>query len=82
MKAKAASGSPFAAHCDKNRETWNFTASRMAAASYAKNGECELTLSYAEPLSRLTSEQRERLKNPQSRKELFCTLIDVGLLKI
>lgn len=81
MKAKKAEGNPFQHHCGNIREIWDYTAARVAADEWAKRGNEELTLSYAEPLSRLSASQRERLCTTNSRKEIFATLLALGFFE-
>ena len=60
------------------KDIWNFTASRVAAAKWAKCGELELTLSLCGVLANLTAGERETLERTRSAKEMLAILQGIG----
>lgn len=73
-------GSYFREHCGESRETFNFIAPRIAGEVWMKSRENELSLSLAEPLSRLSKAQREKLQTSSSSKEISEIAKAAGLL--
>ena len=78
-RAFAEHGSYFREYCGETKEIFAFVASRVAGEVWAKNGESELSLSLAGPLSRLTDAERRTLIESRSQKEIFACLKAAGL---
>ena len=78
IRAKNESGSPFHSNCGELKDIWNFTASRVAAAKWAKSGESELTLSLCGVLAKLTAAERETLEQTRSAREMLAILRRIG----
>ena len=71
FRANYEHGSYFREHCGEIREIVAFVASHMAGAEWEKNHNREMTLSLAEPLSRLTAAERETIMTTKSHKKIF-----------
>ena len=72
-------GSYFREYCGEIKEIFAFVASRIAGETWVKNHENELSLSLADPLSRLTEAEREILTESRSQKEIFEVVKSAGL---
>ena len=70
-RANSEHGSYFREYCGEVREIFSFVASHMAGAEWEKNHNEEMTLSLAEPLSRLTAADRETVMTTKSHKEII-----------
>ena len=75
-------GSYFRESCGKVKEIFEFVAPRVASMYWLKKKERELSLSLAEPFSRLSDSDKERLMTSKSQKEIFDISKKVGLLTI
>ena len=73
-------GSYFRESCGEVKEIFEFVAPRVACMYWSKKKERELSLSLAEPLSRLSDSDKERLMTSKSQKEIFDISKKVGLL--
>ena len=78
IRAKNESGNPFHSNCGELKDIWNFTASRVAAAQWAKCGASELTLSLCGVLANLTAAERETLERTRSAREMLTILRGIG----
>ena len=80
-EAKLEHGSYFRENCHEFRETFAFTASRVAGRQWEKTGEEELSVSLLGPLSRLTDGERKQLMASKSGNEIVEILKKAGFLQ-
>ena len=80
-EAKLQYGSYFRESCQEVRETFAFTASRVAGRRWEDTGEEELSVSLLGPLTRLTEEEREHLTASRSANEIVEILQNAGFLQ-
>lgn len=80
-EAKREHGSCFRENCHEFRETFAFTASRVAGRQWENTGEEELSISLLGPLSRLTEEERKQLMASKSGNEIVEVLQKTGFLQ-
>ena len=78
-KAKVAHGDYFREFCGDNKEIFDFVASRIIGRKWTETGNDELTLSLAEPVSRITAAERETVMKTRSQKEMYDIAQAAGL---
>ena len=79
-RAEYNTGNCFREDCAESKEIFNFVASLLAGAHWQEHHEEELSLSLADPLSRLTQKERETIMTTKSQKELFELAKNTGLM--
>ena len=79
-RAMAAHGSYFRESCGEFKEIAQFVAARVAGADWEKNHQEELTLSLAEPLSRLTEADRKTIMETRNQKEMMEIMKKAGFV--
>ena len=79
-RAEYNTGNCFREDCGETKEAFNFVASLLAGAHWQEHHEEELSLSLAEPLSRLTEKERETIMTTKSQKEIFDIAKAAGVM--
>ena len=79
-RAEYNTGNCFREDCAQTKEYFNFVAAYVAGTHWQKHHEQELSLSLAEPLSRLTTKERETIMTTKSQKELFEIVKAIGFM--
>ncbi|MCR4556594.1 MAG: radical SAM protein [Saccharofermentans sp.] len=78
-RAMAKNGSFFREYCGEIKEIFSFIAPRLAGEVYERTGDKELSLSWFEPLSLLSQEDRNIIMNTGSQKEILGILQKYGI---
>ncbi len=70
-RAEYNTGNCFREDCGETKEYFNFVAAFLAGTHWQEHHEQKLSLSLAEPLSRLTQKEREIIMTAKNPKEIF-----------
>ena len=78
-QAKRTHGTYFREECGSMPETFDYVASHLAGDAWAREGDDELLLSWAEPLSLLGDEGRQAIMSTTDESQIARTLENAGV---